>query len=635
MKPMNDQLGIKFIDKIKKYPALLLALPLFFYFIFGINHLAKFETVDEHYWMYSNYNNNNYWTENDGRIHQYWEALLAGNWKKTRVNDKPGITVAYVSGIGSYLKTNLEKNIDEGRISPLSKFDKAQKINLYFRLPLLIFNGLFSLFLFYLIRKLTRDDWIALIATAFLLLSPIIVGVSQIVNPDALLWEFSFASLLSFLIYLQNGGRNFAAISSIFLGLALLTKYSSVILLPFFLAIIFFYIIENIKSWPEGEIAKKIYKYALAYLFIIIGALAIYAVILPDNLVEFRHFMKGSLGFKGMQTFFWAMFTLDFLMLADAVFLKSRVFGWLFKNVSIFKKWLKWLTLAILPLIFFVVILNALFGDDWLKLFTIPFDSSSKSTFSHLTYGKSVRIALVQFLPLIFSLTPIVILGALYAWIKNLRNNSRFGWIIFIFSFFIIIFIAASFQQKLILTNRYSIFLYPLLFTIAAIGIRQFIDATAKKSFYKFGFFITIVFISIFSLWKTQPYYFNYMNFLLPQKYLVSDAWGYGGYEAAEYLNSLPGAEQMRIWADYNGVCVFFNGRCEANYLTMVNIRKKSLPDLPHFDYFVGTRRGNILSNSLWNELHTEYQTINIWNLFINNRPTNFINVYENAVYKN
>jgi 4-amino-4-deoxy-L-arabinose transferase-like glycosyltransferase len=636
MKPMtsNNQKNDGLTGKLRKWPVFFLAVPLLFYFIFGAIHLTKFETADEHYWMYSNYNNNNYWANNDGRIHQYWEALLSGDWKRTRINDKPGITVAYVSGIGSWLKTNLDKNIERGVVPAMTKSDKAQKINFFFRLPLLIFNGLFSILLFYLIRKLARSNWIAIIAIAFILLSPVIVGISQIVNPDALLWEFGFAAFLSYLIYIREGGRKFAISSAVFLGLSLLTKYSSVIFLPFFLAVMFFYIIENIERWPKDKIAARIRKLSLSYFFIIAGALAIYAVILPDNLVEFRHFMKGSLGFKGMQMFFWALFGLDLLLFLDVYFLKSAYSGWIFKKLGQFKNGFKKLVIGIFPVIFLIILLNSAFGADWLKLFTIPFDSASKSIFSNLSAGKYLRIALVQFLPLVFSLTPLVILSVLYAWIKNLKTNSEFQWIIFIFSFFMLIFAAASFQQELILTNRYSILLYPLVLTMAAIGIFQFFSLAKKKLLLKFGILAAVVIVGLFSLWKAMPFYFNYMNFLLPDKYLISDAWGYGGFEAAEYLNNLPDAQQLHVWSDYNGVCVFFNGQCEANYLTMVNIRKKSAPELPHYDYFVGTRRGNILSKKIWDTLRAEYQSEEIWNLNINSHPENFIKIYENEIYK-
>jgi len=610
---------------------LLLLIPLVIYFYFGLNHLTKFETADEHYWIYSNTNNNNYWDNNNGRVGQYWDALLSGNWMKTRINDKPGITLAYVSGISSWLRTNLEKGIDSGAIAPMSKIDKAEKINFYFRFPILLFNGLFSLIFFYLIRKLTRSDWIALATATLILLSPVLLGISQIINPDSLLWVFSFAAILAYLTHLKENSGGYAFWTSLFLGLSLLSKYSSIILFPFFFAVMLAYFIENFQSWEAQTLTQKIRRYALTYFLIMAGALLVYAVLLPDNLVEFRHFMKGSLGFKGMQTFFLALIGCNLLILLDAYLLQSKAMRWSIEKIITLEKYFKLVIFAILPIIFVVIILNTLFGKDWLGLFITPFDASLKSVFSELPNSK---IILKQFLPLVFSLSPIVILFLLYIWIKNLRKADEFQWIIFVFSFFILALVAASMQQKIMLIVRYSIMLYPLIFTMAAIGIYQFFALDKKSKLFKAAIFAGIIFISVASLWQSRPFYFNYTNILLPQPYLISDAWGYGGYEAAQYLNSLPEANKMKIWSDYNGVCLFFNGECKANYLTMKNILEKSedSDQLPKFNYFVSSRRGSILSHELWKDLTEDYKSKNIWEYNINGRLDNFVKVYKNSI---
>jgi hypothetical protein len=166
--------------------------------------------------------------------------------------------------------------------------------------------------------------------------------------------------------------------------------------------------------------------------------------------------------------------------------------------------------------------------------------------------------------------------------------------------------------------------------TMAAIGFFHLFSLKKRTIFFKTIFFSTIIILGIISLQRTSPFYFNYMNLLLPKNYLITDAWGYGGYEAAQYLNALPNADQMRVWSDYNGVCLFFNGKCEANFLTMKNIRKES-GELDQFDYFVSSRRGAILSHSLWGDLIEDYDSKLIWEMSINNRPGNFIRIYKNA----
>ncbi len=77
------------MDKLreKHFIFFLLIVSAMSFFAFGLFHLAKFETTDEHLWKY-------------GRIKQYWQALKNTNWEKTYINDKPGVTVALISGIG-------------------------------------------------------------------------------------------------------------------------------------------------------------------------------------------------------------------------------------------------------------------------------------------------------------------------------------------------------------------------------------------------------------------------------------------------------------------------------------------------------------------------------------------------------
>jgi len=623
------------INKIKSFiarrPAVLLLVPLFCFFFFGLIHLTKFETVDEHYWIYSNRTPINYWQYNNGRIQQYWSALFSQNWAKTRINDKPGITLAYVSGIGPWLASNLDTQIDSGKIAPMTKTAKAEMINFYFRFPLLLFNGLFSLVFFVFIRKLTKNDWVALFSAAFILLSPILLGISQIINPDSLLWVFSFASLLAFLIHLQEKSRGYALWAGLFLGLALLTKYSSLIFFPFFFVVMLAYFVENMSSWDAAEIPKRIRFYVSANLFIMAGALLVYAILLPDNLVNLDHFMEGSIGFKGMKLIFATIFLADALMLLDAYFFKSRFVAWVSRKTGWLEKYFKLALLAILPLVFIFLILNTLFGKDIFQLFTIPFDASTSEFFG---YGISLkRIVARQFLPLVFSLSPLVILGAVYAWFKNLRSSSEFQWVAFVFSLFIAVFMAAMIQQKIPLSIRYSIMLYPPVLALAAIGFYQLFSLEKKTLSFGYGIFICLIIAGIISLWQAKPFYFNYTNILLPQQYIIADGWGYGGYEAAQYLNALPGADKMRVWSDYNGFCVFFNGGCLSNTLTMKTIlnRGEKSGKLSPFNYFVSTRRGNLLSSSLWNELKENYRSQNIFQLDIGGQPQNFVTIYKNS----
>jgi hypothetical protein len=120
-------------------------------------------------------------------------------------------------------------------------------------------------------------------------------------------------------------------------------------------------------------------------------------------------------------------------------------------------------------------------------------------------------------------------------------------------------------------------------------------------------------------------------NTLLPKDALIADAWGYGGYEATEYLNALPNASELTVWSDYYGVCEFFVGRC----LTAYTFDGTQIQP----DYYVLTRRGEARYMSRfdrWERLsgltaHRYYRQTAIppvWSLELDDRPGNYVKVF-------
>ena len=137
-----------------------------------------------------------------------------------------------------------------------------------------------------------------------------------------------------------------------------------------------------------------------------------------------------------------------------------------------------------------------------------------------------------------------------------------------------------------------------------------------------------VIVSSIVSMICIQPFYFNYTNNLLSKQSILSDAWGFGGYEAAQYLNSLPRAQDITVWADYYGVCEFFVGKC----VTAYTFDKEVIQP----DYYVLTRRGNIRYGSrfeTWERINgmtasTHYDDPDpAWQLLIDKHPGNYIKV--------
>jgi hypothetical protein len=600
-------------EKIRKARGViaLLCISLGLYFSFGFYHISKFETADEHFWIYD---------ATAGRIHDYWSAVARKDWPSTRINDKPGVMLAYVSGIGILFENNLQNRIVEpGKY--LSAFTSAEteKINLAFRLPLLIFNGLFSLFVFWAIKRLTENSWLALTTVTLILLNPIIIGVSQIINPDSLLWIFSFSSLISLLNYLKFGNKRDAVLCSILFGFALLSKYSAVIFIPFFFIVTLIHLSQKVN---QSEFARNAKEKMLAYPLILLGAFFYFAVLMPAVIVNPTFFYYGTIGFKGMAPIFWSVMAADLLIYLDAYFLRSKCFFFLSQWFNKLLPFLMKLVYFMLSVLFCLVIVNWSLGENFLEIKGVNFDAGRDNQFQRQDF---IDRLFLEIYPLVFSLTPFVLLSVVALWIRGIFKKLKYPLIIFSTSSFLIVFYAAVLKQGLLANIRYSVMLYPLIMLIAAFSIDEFLLDRMKRS-HKFITILIAIGISSVSLWLIKPYYFNYTNDLLPKNRIITGAWGYGGYEAAQVLNALPNSKELKIWTDYWGVCYFFDGTCiqASGYNSYMGKSEENT-----IDYYVMTRRGEMANNKIWRILRKDLKGDPIWNLNIDDRPKNFIRIYE------
>jgi len=592
------------------------------FFFFGVQHITKFVTADEHYWFQE-------------RIPQYWKAISDGKYKKTLVNDKPGVTTAIISGFGLLFEKNTQSHLikvnDDIKIYDVKR---TENINAAFRYPLLIFNGLFIFFFFWIILKITANKWIALWSSVFIGLSPIIVGISQIVNPDSLLWIFSCAGIFSYFALLKHKQKKYVVLTATFTGLAILSKYTANILFPFYFFLLLINFIINEKNTDSSEI-KKYFKIQLSnYLLIIAGSLAAISVFLPAVFIKPIYLYRLTLGFSSMKIVFGLIFAIIAAIYIDLRRLNNKV-SLLIKNFfSRNNNWIKFIIFLLL-LIFLTLIIGRNIFIDWKLFDVVPFDIKKISYTDNMGYYPNIfELFLLEFNSLVFSLTPVVISFTIFVWTRSIISKKYNEHIFYIFSvtFFIFIYFVASMASDVVSIVRYSIILYPLFAFLAAIGLWNVYDLWLKKIHLDARIILTIavIGISVSSLFSIKPFYFNYENFLLPKNKIISDAWGYGGYEAAEYLNSLPNAEKLTVWSDYYGVCEFFKGTCITEYNFVVK------PLL--IDYYVLTRRGEIRYNSNWSDWSSDngvkateyYKNPNpLWHIYIDDRPENFIKIYK------
>ena len=675
-------------------PFLFLLLGLAAYFGFGLSQITKYSTADEHFWL------PNYGTE---RIQQYWRAIAEGDWEDTRINDKPGVSVALLSGIAIPFTQNAihtQIPFDDGTVKRFNP-SATETINFFFRFPLLLFNGLFILYFFWILKKILRNEWVALWACLLILLSPVILGISQIVNPDTLFWSFGAATMLTFYAYLRTRAWRFVWLAALFFGFTLLSKYVGIIFFPFFFAMIFINALFSFRkeetpsvrgrtSPPlQGEkITKWVKKDLLAYVVTMFGGVALFAILMPAAIVDPKVLWESTVGFPGMLPIFIALLFFGALLLADAVFLRSRVLAFTLSFLAPKKVILEKIVYAILFCVAAFTLLNWMSRNSLVDLSGISFDEKTKASFT--TDNPYLARFVAEWVPLVFALTPLTLFLLLLSWVQAFFGAIRKRALVFTLSVFFLVFYAAVIEQGLLVTVRYSILLFPLAAILAALSLRSLLfPKTNRELFFtrlvaptlavffllfsgvlmihdtvslehkiafenflgKFLPFLLVT-LAIFlwgfisgwkkivapirmpqipltlvsgmvlllgaqSLWVALPHPFLYTNTLLPDRYLLFHAWGYGGYEAAQYLNGKPDAENLTLWTDSYGVCEFFVGKCIKKQ--KVNVEKYPI------DYLMRTLRGQIAPKF-------EYQKEGKpeWDYAVGERKKNFIRLYKN-----
>ncbi|MFC1756488.1 glycosyltransferase family 39 protein, partial [Patescibacteria group bacterium] len=557
---------MNFFFKEKKIVQLLLVISVMAFFSFGFYHLTKFETVDEHFWKYE-------------RVGKYWEGwklgLTEGKWRKTHINDKPGITTAIISGIGLLFEPNPESHrirddkITEGQLYTVYDEGRTEKINLALRLPLLLFNSFFLLFFFWTIKKITGNSWLSAMTVMFMAFTPVLVGISQIINPDTLLWTFAAGAIFSYFALLKFGTRNFLILTTLLTGLSLLSKYTANVLFPLYIIIFLSNLFIDYSSLIKTVGVKKYILDNLKHFAVIaIGAVTIFSLLMPSVFERSKHLFEGTVGSPVLESIYPFLLIFLALLLADALILKSKIISIISKFLNEYKQVVLSITSMVLIFFFVFVIIN-----PWTSNPIIPLDNVKEDAFyekdllfpmlaEYNPFLKLVTKLAIEMQPFIFSLTPLVIFSILFLWCKIIfKKIEKFELPVFIITLFTLIYFAGTLYSGVLANPRYSIILYPLYAFLAAIGIYELVNTSTIRKFLpkkrEILISIFIIHAGVFSLWNTKPFYLTYENFLLPKEYVLTDAWGYGSYEAAQHLNSKPNASDLVIWSDRSAICQF------------------------------------------------------------------------------
>jgi hypothetical protein len=589
--------------------------PLVAYFWFGFQNLNKFETADEHLWIND---------PSEGRIHRYWNAMAQKDWKRTRINDKPGVSLAYVSGLGMLWQKDPRATVAGKENTSITYVpEEINKLYFNFRAPLFIFNGLMALVFLLLIWKTTKNKLLAFLTPALILLCPTLIGISQIVNPDSLLWSFSFAAILAFFFFLKSGKFIGGFLAAFFLGMALLSKYVSLILIPFFLLMALVYLFfEFLTLEKEDLIKKRLRQVFIGYPLIVFAGFGLFALLMPALIVKQGLLYNSTFGFNSFGVILKYFLILDGIFLVDALIFRGFITRWLMKKLQILKEVFSRLLYLFLAALFLVTVYNWSVGNNFLQL---------TDDIAKLPGIKTLWFNLIVVLrPVAFSLAPLVLVLVLFLWLKSIFKRSSFDYLVFSLSSFILIYIVALVNLDISRVVRYSIMLYPAILFLAAIGFSELLGLLRIKNKYLVAL-ATIIILVVFARdsYEIRPYYFNYSSPLLPKNDTVVYGWGYGGYEAMQYINSQYNRPQDgKIWSDYYGVCPFFAGKC----IIEGNIKWLNRKSLDSIDFYVTSTKGSVKNKSGWNKAlkSGNVSPEPVWELQIGNRPANFIRVYRN-----
>ena len=596
------------------------------FFLFGFYHLAEFETTDEHLWKYE-------------RIPQYWQALATHDWAQTYINDKPGVTVALISGIGLFFEPHPEMQFPENYVRDplLEKYDpqKTLRTNFIFRLPVLI-CATCAIYLFYVLISAAYGTRTALLSTVLIATNPILLGISQIINPDSFFWIFGGLAICAYIAHMQTKRMTFLILCGTLTGFAFLSKYTAFTLLLFYVLYEIGYILFE-KTHQEITI-NAFLQLTKKMLIITCVACGTFLFFLPAAIFD------PSLIFRGIGQFL----TVKKIVFGIILLFSGGLCTYFGKNYI--NRSLQFIYRNNRPiLIIFSTIFLGIFMFNILNVWTgqkmIPFDDLRDAVYANEPQSfnfkpfliedpkilRKTKAFFLEFYPIMFSMTPVIMISLIggILWSLQKKAPQHIRSFTFTVTIFFLMYFSLTVVARVVVNVRYSIILYPIITLWAAIIITELCAhaAITKKQFYAYTIFLLM--IGILALWHIRPFYFSYTNMFLPREFSIHDSWGHGSYEAAQYLNALPHADKMIIWSNSDTVCRFFVGSC---------LRKRKI-DLSVItpDYFVISKRGVvkdrnhfILENNSRSEKDAEYYFTNlydlaIWILQINDRPDNYL----------
>ncbi|MBD3329538.1 phospholipid carrier-dependent glycosyltransferase [Candidatus Dojkabacteria bacterium] len=500
----------------------------------GLFHIGKFISLDERLWIV--------------RVPEYIKSLARFDIEGAYISDKPGILQSILTGISYY----------GFRIGPkLLEFRGEEYAHIFamWRFPILLFNALNLLPLFFLMSKFLRSRTRALVCILFIITTPILIGISQIVNPDSNLWITFAISLLSFYLALRKSeqSKKYLIISGVYLGLSLVSKYFGQFLYVCFI------IVFGIEYLNSGS--SNLQRNLSIMLKIVAIGIAIYILFVPFSLINHHILVSGALSnplFGGR--FRWLLITPIFVIIIDSYLMKAQIRK-IVNKYDLYKHIISFVG-GIILVTFLILILNHFKLIRVFRVFEYFTDKNKVSDWNHF------EVYLGNFSNLLYALPIFTLLLFLYSILRSIllsEKKSEKGvtgsHLYKSESFLLIIFlyILGSSLAGLRGFARYQIVLFPLIimFTISYLPSVNKISLINRSKLRKCAVILFVVFIQLSAVFRAAPFYYHYSNVLNYSGELpLLSTWGFGGYEVGQFMTSsleLKG----NFFATQTGTCEF------------------------------------------------------------------------------
>lgn len=210
------------------------------------------------------------------RIYDFGTGISTANFEKTLQMYHPGVTLMWV-GFFAVKIYNLHSKIFNGGLPTNNEVETIFGLN-FLQTFLIALVISFSLTLIFHILKKHFGTRYSFLAIIFMSLEPFYSALTRVVHLEGLMSTFMLVSFIGLYDYIDSAPKKFKSlyISAIFTALSLLTKSSSLFLLPFSLLMLG---ISNFLS--ERNIAKTVKITAKEFIRFILCCFVVFVVLWP------------------------------------------------------------------------------------------------------------------------------------------------------------------------------------------------------------------------------------------------------------------------------------------------------------------------------------------------------------------